>query len=289
MNEKRLFTAMVTPFTEIGEIDFDRLPKLVDHLIETGSEAFVIAGTTGEAPTLSLDEKIELAKAVVRHTNGRVPIYAGTGTNATAGSVSATKELEKTGVDGIMAVTPYYNKPSQEGMFEHFKAIAASTSLPVMIYNIPGRCVVNLLPDTIIELASIENITSVKEASGNLENCAHIIAHTGEDFKVYSGDDSMTLPLLSIGGDGVVSVAAHLIGTKMEQMIDSFFKGEVQRAAQLHRECLPAMQACFSAPNPSAVKGVMKVRGIIEASTRLPLLPMPIEKAQALDNIFPSV
>ena len=224
MNFGNVLTAMVTPFNQNGDIDFEATKGLVNHLIANGSDGLVVAGTTGESPTLSHDEKVALFKYVVEVVNGRVPVIAGTGSNNTKESIELTKEAELVGVDGIMLVAPYYNKPSQEGMFQHFRAIATSTVLPIMLYNIPGRSVVNMEADTIIRLSRLENIVSVKEASGDLDQVAEIISKTSDNFSVYTGDDSMTLPTLSIGGTGVVSVASHIIGNEMQEMVQQFQK-----------------------------------------------------------------
>ncbi|OZU90576.1 4-hydroxy-tetrahydrodipicolinate synthase [Virgibacillus indicus] len=274
MNFGNVLTAMVTPFDQNGEVDFRATEGLVNYLIDNGTDGLVIAGTTGESPTLSHDEKIDLFKVVVKTVNGRVPVIAGTGSNNTKESADLTKEAEAIGVDGVMLVTPYYNKPSQEGMFQHFQMIAQSTSLPVMLYNIPGRSAVNLEPDTIIRLSQIKNIVSVKEASGDLDAAAEIISKTSDDFTVYSGDDSLTLPMLSIGGTGIVSVASHIIGSEMQEMVQQFKKGDVSRAADLHREHLPLMKALFTAPNPTPVKAALNRVGVPVGSVRLPLIPL---------------
>ena len=222
MNFGQLLTAMVTPFDQNGDIDFKATRILVNYLIENGTDGIVVAGTTGESPTLTTEEKVELFKFVAEVVNGRVPVIAGTGSNNTRASISLTKKAEEAGVDGIMLVVPYYNKPSQEGIYQHFKAIAESTSLPVMLYNIPGRSAVNMSVETIVRLSEINNIAAIKEASGNLDSMAAIIEQTPSDFALYSGDDGLTLPVLAIGGAGVVSVASHIIGNEMQEMINSF-------------------------------------------------------------------
>ncbi|HWJ79492.1 MAG TPA: 4-hydroxy-tetrahydrodipicolinate synthase, partial [Niallia sp.] len=205
MNFGQVLTAMVTPFDQNGEIDFNATKTLVEHLITNGTDGLVVAGTTGESPTLTTEEKIELFKCVVEAAAGRVHVIAGTGSNNTQASMSLTKLAEETGVDGIMLVAPYYNKPSQEGLYQHFKTIAQSTSLPVMLYNIPGRSVVNISVETIVRLSEIPNVVSIKEASGNLDAMAEIISKTPSDFTLYSGDDGLTIPVLAIGGAGVIS------------------------------------------------------------------------------------
>ncbi|MBO8173000.1 MAG: 4-hydroxy-tetrahydrodipicolinate synthase [Bacillaceae bacterium] len=286
MNFGQVLTAMVTPFDQNNEVDFEATSKLIRHLISNGSDGLVVAGTTGESPTLSKDEKIQLFRHVVEVVDGRVPVIAGTGSYNTAESIALTREAERCGVDGIMLVAPYYNKPSQEGLYQHFKAIAESTTLPVMLYNIPGRSVVNISVETIVRLSRIENIVAVKEASGNLDAMAEIIQQTDADFSLYSGDDSMTLPVLSIGGRGVVSVASHVIGNEMKQMVSAYFNGEVQEAARLHRELLPMMKALFAAPSPTPVKAALELTGVQVGSVRLPLVPLTDEEMAALKQVF---
>src|SRR5690625_1575614 len=232
MNFGSVLTAMVTPFEENGEVDFNAAEVLVNHLIANGTDGIVVGGTTGESPTLTHEEKLQLFNFVVKAVNKRVPVIAGTGSNNTKDSVELTREAEVCGVDGVMLVTPYYNKPSQEGMYLHFKMIAESTSLPVMLYNIPGRSAVNLEPETIIRLSQIENIVSVKEASGDLDAAAKIISNTSVNFSVYSGDDSSTLPMMAIGGTGIVSVASHIIGNEMKEMTNAFQRSEERRVGK---------------------------------------------------------
>lgn len=283
MNFGRVLTAMVTPFDHQGEVDYPATKNLIDHLIANGTDALVIAGTTGESPTLSNEEKVALFSFAVKEVNGRIPVIAGTGSNNTRESIALTAEAENTGVDGIMLVAPYYNKPNQEGMYQHFKTIAESTSLPVMMYNVPGRtaCVIN--PDTIVRLATdIDNIVSVKEASGNLDAIADIIERTDEDFTLYSGDDGLTLPILAIGGTGIVSVSSHVLGQKMQQMVQAHFAGRPSEAAAIHREILPKCQALFSCPSPTPVKAVLNMAGVPVGDVRLPLVPLSDEEHREL-------
>jgi 4-hydroxy-tetrahydrodipicolinate synthase len=282
-----MLTAMVTPFDQHGEVDYNAARTLVNHLIDNGSDGLVVAGTTGESPTLTTEEKVELFKLVVETSAGRVPVIAGTGSNNTRASIKLTKLAEEAGVDGIMLVTPYYNKPSQEGLFQHFKAIAESTSLPVMLYNIPGRSVVNMSVDTVVRLSEIKNIVSVKEASGNLDMMTEIISRTPENFTLYSGDDGLTLPVLAIGGTGVVSVASHIIGNEMQEMINQFKSGRVQEAASSHRSLLPIMKALFAAPNPVPVKAALTMQGVQVGDVRLPMVPLNEEEKSALLKVLP--
>jgi len=279
---------MVTPFDANGEIDFSATKNLVEHLIESGSDGLVVAGTTGESPTLSTEEKVQLFQFVVETVQGRIPVIAGTGSNNTRASISLTKQAEDVGVDAIMLVTPYYNKPSQEGMFQHFQAIAASTRLPIMLYNIPGRSVVNLSVDTVVRLSQIDNIVSIKEASGNLDAAAEIIERTDDSFTLYSGDDSLTLPILSIGGNGIVSVAAHIIGNEMKDMITNFRNGNNTAAAAAHRKLLPVMNALFAAPNPVPVKTALNLSGVEVGSVRLPMIPLNEQETLTLRQVLSS-
>lgn len=286
MNFGQVLTAMVTPFDQNGEIDFNATRTLVNHLIANGTDGIVVAGTTGESPTLTSDEKVALFQFVVEIVDGRVPVIAGTGSNNTRASIILTRLAEEAGVDGIMLVTPYYNKPSQEGMYQHFKVIAEATSLPVMLYNIPGRSVVNLSVETIVRLSKINNIVAIKEASGNLDAVADIIRETPSDFSVYSGDDGLTIPILAIGGAGVVSVASHIIGNEMQEMVTSFKNGQLEEASISHRCLLPIMKALFAAPNPSPVKAALNMKGIHVGGVRLPLVPLNDEETNTLRSVL---
>ncbi|WP_318509026.1 4-hydroxy-tetrahydrodipicolinate synthase [Bacillus sp. T3] len=286
MNFGQVLTAMVTPFDQNGEIDFNATRTLVNHLIANGTDGIVVAGTTGESPTLTSDEKVALFQFVVEIVDGRVPVIAGTGSNNTRASIILTRLAEEAGVDGIMLVTPYYNKPSQEGMYQHFKVIAEATSLPVMLYNIPGRSVVNLSAETVVRLSKINNIVAIKEASGNLDAIAEIIRETPSDFSVYSGDDGLTIPILAIGGAGVVSVASHIIGNEMQDMVTSFKNGQLEEASISHRCLLPIMKALFAAPNPSPVKAALNMKGIHVGGVRLPLLPLNDEETNTLRAVL---
>ncbi|WP_100330963.1 4-hydroxy-tetrahydrodipicolinate synthase [Bacillus xiapuensis] len=279
----RVSTAMVTPFDSKGNIDFGKITQLVDYLIENGTDSIVVAGTTGESPTLTSEEKIALFKHTVTAAAGRVPVIAGTGSNNTKSTIELTKKAEEAGVDAIMLVAPYYNKPNQEGIYQHFKTAALATSLPVMLYNIPGRAGVNIAPETIIQLSEIDNIVAVKEASGDIDAVTEIIAKTANDFLVYCGDDGLTLPVLSVGGDGVVSVASHIAGKEMQQMVTAFLEGNIQQAAKIHQELLPLMRGLFAAPSPVPVKTALQIKGMDMGSVRLPLVPLTeAERARLL-------
>lgn len=282
----RVSTAMVTPFDHKGHIDFAKTTQLVNHLIDNGTDSLVVAGTTGESPTLSKEEKIALFRHVVKVVDKRVPVIAGTGSNNTYATIELTKKAEEIGVDAIMIVAPYYNKPNQEGLYQHFKAAAEATSLPVMVYNIPGRSAVNILPETVIRLAEIPNIVAVKEASGDLNAMTKIIANTPDDFLLYSGDDGLTLPVLAIGGTGIVSVASHVIGNEMQAMVDAFFNGRNADAAKLHQRLLPIMQGLFAAPSPAPVKTALQLKGLDVGSVRLPMIPLTEQERTAVAKLF---
>ncbi len=269
----RILTAMVTPMHENGKINYEEAGKLTRHLVETGSEGIVVAGTTGESPVLSVEEKCRLFKTVKEAAKGKAAVIAGTGSNNTAASIELTKRAEELGCDGIMLVTPYYNKPSQEGLYRHFKAIAAETSLPVILYNVPSRTAMNMLPDTVVRLSEIKNIAAVKEASGSLDQVAEIKRKTSDDFLIYSGDDAITLPMLSVGGYGVISVASHLAGKLIQEMVTTFVTGKVKAARELHLKLFPLYKALFITTNPVPLKAALELIGIKAGAPRLPLVP----------------
>jgi 4-hydroxy-tetrahydrodipicolinate synthase len=277
---------MITPFKEDGEINYEKAAELADFLSENGSDAIVLAGTTGESPTLSDDEKLNLFSRIKKTIGGKIKIIAGTGSNSTEHSIFLTKEAEKCGVDGIMLVVPYYNKPSQEGLYRHFAAIAESTELPVMLYNIPGRSAVNMTAETTLRLAQIPNIRAVKEASGNLEQIAAICSGAPEGFAVYSGDDSMTLPIMSIGGSGVVSVASHIAGREIKQMVLEFQSGNYREALRIHHRLLPLFKVLFITSNPSPVKGALKLLGNDTGPLRLPLVELTEDEQAAVRKVL---
>ncbi|WP_347861149.1 4-hydroxy-tetrahydrodipicolinate synthase [Salimicrobium sp. PL1-032A] len=285
MNFGQVLTAMVTPFDDQENIDYNRTRNLVEHLITHGSDGLVIAGTTGESPTLTADEKIELSRFVVDVVDGRVPVIAGSGSNNTKASIELTKKIEETGVDGIMLVAPYYSKPSQEGLYQHFSKVAQATKLPVMLYNIPGRSVVNIEVETTLRLAEIDNIVSIKEASGDLDAATKIITSTPQDFTVYTGEDSLTLPMLSIGGAGVVSVSSHIIGDEMQDMVRSYKRGDVSTAANLHGYILPMMKQMFAQPSPTPVKEALNYIGVPVGSVRLPMIPLNETEKSSLEQL----
>ncbi|MFD2670044.1 4-hydroxy-tetrahydrodipicolinate synthase [Marinicrinis sediminis] len=273
MDFGRLITAMVTPFDADLQVDEAQVEKLVNYLIEEQqSDSIVVCGTTGESPTLTDEEKIRLFQLVVKAAYGRCKVIAGTGSNNTAHSIHLTEEAEKCGVDGILLVAPYYNRPTQEGMYQHFKAIADSTSLPIMLYNIPKRTGVHLTVETTVRLAQIPNITSTKEASADLDQMTKIAAMTDDSFKVYSGDDNLALPCLAVGGYGVVSVSGHVVGRQMKQMINNYLSGNVMEASKQHSELLDILTGMFICPNPVPVKYALSLHGVPVGGVRLPLV-----------------
>jgi 4-hydroxy-tetrahydrodipicolinate synthase len=276
MDFGRLVTAMVTPFNADGAIDWNATGRLIDYLIdEQQSDSLVVSGTTGESPTLTDEEKTALFKFAVERVNGRCKIIAGTGSNDTAHSIHLTKAAEKCGVDAVLLVVPYYNKPSQEGIYQHFKAIAEATTLPVMLYNVPGRTVVSMSAQTTLRLAQLPNIIATKECAST-DQVTQIVADAPEGFLVYSGDDSAALPMMSVGAHGVVSVASHIIGPEMKQMIEAYIQGDTAKAAKLHALCLPVFKGLFElphpVPNPVLVKSALALREVPVGGVRLPLV-----------------
>lgn len=277
----RLLTAVVTPFDVAGEVDYEQAKRLALALLDCGSDGVVVSGTTGECPTLSREEKLHLFAEVKAAVGERGAVMAGTGSYSTRESVALTKEAERVGVDAILLVVPYYNKPTQDGLFQHFKAIAQATSLPCILYNVPSRTVTNLAADTVIRLSQVDNVVGVKEASANLEQVARIIDGTDREFLVYSGNDSDTLPILALGGYGVISVASHLVGAQIKDMVDKFIAGKTNEAANIHRRLLPLVNALFVLSNPIPVKHALNYVGCPVGKPRLPLTEAD-EKSAAL-------
>jgi len=277
-NPGRLLTAMVTPFDAEGEVDYEQAKNLARALLDSGSDGLIISGTTGESPTLSREEKLRLFTEVKSAIANRGTIIAGTGSYNTRESQELTKEAERIGVDACLLVVPYYNRPTQQGLFEHFEAIAQATTLPCILYNVPSRTVANLASDTVIKLSQIDNIVGVKEASGNLRQVAEIVQGTRDDFLVYSGNDGDTLPILALGGYGVISVASHLVGIQIKEMIERFLSSKTQEAASIHRHLLPLINAMFINPNPMPVKYALNYLGFPAGKPRLPLVK-PDEKS----------
>lgn len=270
----RLITAMVTPFKEDGSVDFEQAKKLALALLDSGSDGLVIVGTTGESPTLLRDEEIRLFTEIKTVIGDRGSVIAGTGSNSTREAIETTKAAEKTGVDACLLVVPYYNKPTQDGLYRHFKAIAENTKLPCILYNVPSRTVASLSADTVIKLSKIENIIGIKEASGNFNEIGKIIENTDDDFIVWSGNDSDTLPMLALGGYGVISVASNIIGKQLHEMIDNFVSGKTTEAAKIHRHLIPLIDVLFKVANPIPIKYAMNQIGFRVGGTRPPLYDM---------------
>ena len=268
----RVITAMVTPMDRTLAVDYDRAAALAKRLVERGSDGLVVCGTTGESPTLTDEEKVRLFHTIHEAVGRRAAVIAGTGTYNTAHSIHLTKEAERAGCDGVLLVNPYYNKPSQEGLYQHFKAVAESTRLAVMLYNIQGRTSVNCEPATVARLAQIPNIVAIKEASGSLDQMSQIRKLTPPEFLLYSGDDSLTLPLLAVGGHGVVSVASHLAGREIREMIEAFVAGDVLGATAMHLRLWPLFKVLFITTNPVPVKAALALAGFDAGSLRLPLV-----------------
>ena len=269
----RMITAMVTPFTPDLELDLPRAQQLALKLLDDGSDGLVVCGTTGESPTVFYPQKIELFKAVIEAVDGRATIVANAGDNCTADSVEFAQDVAKLGVDAIMAVVPYYNKPPQEGLYRHIRAIAEAVDLPVILYNIPGRCVVNLEPATVLRLANdCPNIVALKQANSDLAQSATILREAPDGFEVFAGDDELTLPLMGLGGTGVISVVSHVAGPKFKEMIEAQASGNHTHALRIHLELLPLMKALFMTANPIMVKKGLELQGFPVGGLRLPLI-----------------
>jgi len=278
----RLLTAMVTPFNEKGEVDYRQAKKLAVALLNSGSDGLVVAATTGEAPTLTWEEEMRLFTEVKSVMGGKGTLVAYTGSNSTAEAVEATEKAEKIGVDACLSVVPYYNRPNQEGIYQHFKAIAESTSLPIIMYNIPSRVVVNMEPETIARLSKIDNIIGVKEASGNMEHVAKTINSAREGFLIWSGNDNDTFLIMTLGGYGVIGVTTHIVGKQYKKMIDLVLNGKVAEAAAIHRNLVPLVNAMFSVPSPAPIKYALNQLGFKVGKPRLPLVEVDEKPAAAI-------
>lgn len=279
----RLLTAMVTPFNADGSVNYEKAAYLAEWLINNGSDGLVVAGSTGEAATMSTEEKRELFRVVVNRINKRVPVIAGTGSNNTADSVKMTKMAEAMGVDGALIVGPYYNKPTQEGFYQHFAAVAQSTGLPIIVYNVPGRTASNISPAIVARLAAdFENIVAIKEAAGNVAQVAELYSVLPEEFTIYSGDDGLILPFMSVGATGLISVLSNIGGGILQDVMQAYEDGRVREAAKLNARMVPLANAMFIETNPIPVKAaVTLVTGIDAGQPRLPLTPMePANKAK---------
>ena len=282
-----LISAMVTPFNEDLTVDYNSFKKLIEHLITTGSDALLATGTTGETPTLTHEEEFKIFDFVKKEVNGRVKLIMGTGSNSTQTAVNSSVNAQKAGADAILTVVPYYNKPSQKGMIAHFSAIAKSVDIPIILYNIPSRTGVDMSPDTISKLAGkFKNIVAVKQSNPNLDLITEIKKSVPDDFSIYSGDDSLTLPMLSLGATGVISVASHIAGKEMKQMLNLFKTGKIKEALEIHLKLYPLFKKLFMAPNPVPVKAALSYFGIIKDYVRMPLVTLDEQEKSELISVI---
>ncbi len=278
---------MVTPFSQDGSVDYAVAERLADYLVNHGSDGLVVCGTTGESPTLTWDEEYQLYKTVKQAVGGRAKVLAGTGSNSTHEAIEATRKASQLGLDGSLQVVPYYNKPSQQGLYQHFSEIAkAVPDLPLMLYNIPGRTGCNLAVDTVAQLAKIANIVAIKEASGSLDQASQIRCSTPPDFAIYSGDDSLTLPVLSVGGSGVVSVASHLVGDLLQAMVQAYESDQPKLAMDIHLKLLPLFKVLFIVTNPVPLKAALAIQGWMVGSVRSPLCPADESVRAAVEDVL---
>lgn len=283
----RLITAMITPFDDNRELDLNRVSEFTDRLIKGGTDSIIVCGTTGESPTVFYPQKIEVIKAVVEANNGRVPIIANVGDNCTADTIDFAQDVQALGVDGFMCVVPYYNKPPQEGLYQHFKSIANAVELPIILYNIPSRCVINMKPETTLRLArECENIVAIKEASGDIEQVRALVEGAPEGFVVYSGDDSFTLPLMQAGGVGVISTTSNVAPARMKQIVDAAAAGNWEEANKLNERLLPLMNGLFETTNPILVKEALSLAGFPVGGVRLPLVDATPQQSARLRTIM---
>ncbi|RHX86128.1 4-hydroxy-tetrahydrodipicolinate synthase [Leptospira stimsonii] len=275
-----VYTAIITPFKN-GKIDYDSYFKLLEKQIKAGVNGVVPCGTTGESPTLSHAEHAELIRETVKVVKNRIQVVAGTGSNSTQEAIELTEAACKDGVDGILSVNPYYNKPTQEGLFQHFKAIAEHSSVPVMLYNIPGRTSVNLLPETVLRLSEVKHIRSMKEATGDLGQMSKLISLVGHKMTVLSGDDNLTLPLLAIGGVGVVSVVSNLFPNALVKLVQNFHEGKIAEARKIHYDFIEVFALAFMETNPIPIKAAMSWFGHCSSEIRLPMTPLTQNETSA--------
>lgn len=281
----RLLTAMVTPFNADGSINYEAGADFAEWLLANGSDGLVVEGSTGEAATMDMDEKIKFMQTIVARVNGRAKIVAGAGTNCTASTIDLVKKMEACGVDGVLVVGPYYNKPTQEGYYQHFAAVAKATKLPIIVYNVPGRTGGNIAPETVARLAAdFSNIVAIKEAAGNVAQTAELYRVLPEDFSIYSGDDGLILPFLSVGACGLISVLANVNGKLLQQLMQAYSEGRVKDAVDLNKVMVPLAKAMFIESNPIPIKAaVTKVTGIEAGAPRLPLTPISAAAEAKLD------
>ena len=285
-----VITAMVTPFNSKREIDYNKVEELTKYLITHGTDTVLVAGTTGEGPTLTHEEEIEVLSTVKRAVANKAKVIMNAGSNSTETAIMTAKLAQKEDVDAILSVVPYYNKPNQKGMYEHFSAIASSTDLPVIIYNIPGRTGVNMLPETVARLAEdFKNIVGIKQSFADMDAVTEMKLLCPEDFAVYSGDDSLTLPMMSLGARGVVSVASHIFGSELKSMIRNYKTGEFLAALNMHKKLYPSFRKLFMAPNPVPVKAALAHKGIIEDYVRRPLVELTQDEKIELFKVLDAV
>ncbi len=291
-----LITAIISPFKADNAyaLDLAAAERLVEHLVETGTDTIVVAGTTGESPTLTHDEEMELLKAVIakcKSLGKGTKVIFGAGSNCTLTAIESSQRAEKIGADGLLVVTPYYNKPNQKGLIEHYSQIAAKTCLPIILYNIPGRCVIDMKAETIIQLAKAHsNIVALKEASNNIDQVSRIRQElSAAEFQIYSGDDSLTLPMMAVGAQGVVSVASHFVGSEMKTMIQAFAEGKTKEADTIHRKLFPLFNALFVEPNPTCTKAGLAIIGVCSEQLRSPLVPLTPEQRKSLEQLIKSL
>lgn len=278
--------ALVTPFKE-GKVDEGKLGELVDFHIKNGTDVIVPCGTTGESATLSLEEHEKVIEIVINKAKGKIPVIAGSGSNNTVEALELTKHAKEAGADGALIITPYYNKPTQRGMYLHFERIAQEVDIPIILYNVPGRTSVNLLPETVAKLSQIENIVGIKEASGDLKQASDIVRLCGNKFDLISGDDFIVLPMLALGGKGVISVVANLVPAEMSALVNEFNKGDLEKAKEIHYKIFPLCKAMFIETNPIPVKTAMALQGLLDTpELRLPLSPMSEECVEELKKVL---
>jgi len=282
---KGSIVAIITPMKN-DKVDEEALRKLVEFQIENGTDGIVPCGTTGESATLTYEEHCQVIDIVIDQVNGRVPVIAGTGSNSTHETIFLTKHAKKAGADAALIITPYYNKPTQKGMYEHFKAVAEAVDIPIIVYNVPGRTAVNLLPETVIELSKIKNIVGVKEASGSLDQATEIILNVDDNFSVLSGEDSLSFPLFCIGAKGVISVATNIVPDMMANMWDAFERGDVKTARDIHLKLFPLFKAIFFETNPIPVKKAAYLMGLAEDEIRLPLVKLSEQNEVKLRKVL---
>jgi 4-hydroxy-tetrahydrodipicolinate synthase len=286
-NFGRVLTAMITPFDGEGKVNYAVAEALASHLADHGTDTVLLCGTTGESPTLSWDEEYELFLVVKAAVAGKAKVMAGTGSNSTQEAIEATRKAQTLGLDGTLQVVPYYNKPPQEGMYRHFEAIAkACPDIPMMLYNIPGRTGSNLSPDTVVRLAQVPSIVAIKEASGSLDQASEIRRLAASEFAVYAGDDALTLPMLSVGGAGIVSVASHLVGDDLQDMVQAFESGNVVKARDIHLRLQPLFKTLFLMTNPIPVKAALQLQGWEVGSVRSPLVDVSEDVRQKLKTVL---